>query len=182
MADGTLCMLAYTCADEAPIPEPMITETTPSHGPHDITGGSFGFKLVGDNIDFTVKARYMHTDGRQDQSLHYYHAYAIRDRIDLSRLPFTNSPRIACPTDSSMIRSMALEMLPSSVDNAALSKNISILVSRVLVDNLPFFKEAFSDVVMWHIEHKHSDEMCRKSEVVSVFLSMVLLEIVTDAE
>ena len=102
----------------------------------------------------------MRTDGRQDQSLHYYHAYVIRDRIDLSRLPFTNS----------------------SVDNAALSKNISILVSRVLIDNLPFFKEAFSDVVMWHIEHKHSDEMCRKSEVVSVFLSMVLLEIVTDAE
>ena len=85
MADGTLCMLAYTCADEAPIPEPMITETTPSHGPHDITGGSFGFKLVGDNIDFTVKARYMRTDGRQDQSLHYYSTIMhMRSGIELT--------------------------------------------------------------------------------------------------
>lgn len=143
----------------------MVTETT---CPGDITEGSFGYKLVGDNIDFTVRARYMRTDGRQDQSLHYYHAYAIRDRIDLSRFPFHLS-RITHPTDSSTLRSMALEMLPSSVDNAALSKNIAILVSRVLVESLPFFKSTFSDVVMWHIEHKHSDEMCRKSEVVSVF-------------
>lgn len=159
----------HACIDETPIPEPMITETIPSHGPDDITEGSFGFKLVGDNIDFTVRARYMRTDGRQDQSLHYYHAYAIRDRIDLSRFSQFNSPRMTHPTDPSTLRSMALEMLPSPVDNDALSKNITILVSRVLVENLPFFKSAFSDVVMWHMEHKHSDEMCRKSEVVSVF-------------
>ena len=158
----------YACfiyhAEETPIPEPMVTETT---CPLTINEGCFGYKIVGDNIDFTVRARYMRTDGRQDQSLHYYHTYAIRDRIDLSRFPF-HFPKIPHPTNSSTLRSLALEMLPSSSDNTALSNNIAILVSRVLVENLSFFKSTFSDVVKWHIEHKHSDEMCKKSEIVSI--------------
>ena len=136
-----------------------------------IGGGTFGYKLVGDNIDFTVKARYMRTDGRQDQSLHFFHSYAIRDRIDLSKFPFQSSPRVTHPTSFSNFETMALEMLPSSLDDVTLSKNIATIVSRVLFENMPFFKSTFKDVVTWHIQHKHYEDMSKKSEVVS-FKSM----------
>ncbi len=41
------------------------------------------FKLVGDNIDKEVKPRDMRSD-HQTKSLHYFHSYAVLDRIDLS--------------------------------------------------------------------------------------------------
>ena len=46
-----------------------------------------GYKIVGDNIDKTVKARYMRTGSHRNQSLHYFHSLALRSRIDFSHLP-----------------------------------------------------------------------------------------------
>ncbi len=40
------------------------------------------FKIVGDNIDKNVKPRDMRSD-YQTRSLHYFHAYAVRDRLNL---------------------------------------------------------------------------------------------------
>jgi L1 cell adhesion molecule like protein len=42
-----------------------------------------GFKLVGDNLDKNLRPRHQ-TSGRQTQSLHLFHYYAVHDRIDLS--------------------------------------------------------------------------------------------------
>ena len=39
-----------------------------------------GFKIVGDNIDKTVRPRHMRSD-RQAESLHYFHSYAVKDRV-----------------------------------------------------------------------------------------------------
>lgn len=36
----------------------------------------YTFKLCGDNIDKTVKRRYMHSD-KGNLSLHYFHSYAV---------------------------------------------------------------------------------------------------------
>ena len=41
-----------------------------------------GFKLVGDNLDKTVKPHYIRMN-RQNHSLNYFHAFAVKDRIDL---------------------------------------------------------------------------------------------------
>ena len=43
----------------------------------------FGLKIVGDNVAKSVKPRLMQTD-RQNQSFHYFHLYAVRDRINLT--------------------------------------------------------------------------------------------------
>ena len=43
------------------------------------------YKLVGDNIDKVVKPRHMRIDS-QSRSLHYFHFYAVKDRIDFSHL------------------------------------------------------------------------------------------------
>ena len=46
------------------------------------------FKLVGDNIDKNVKARYLRSD-HGNSSLHYFHSFAVKDRIDFSHLSST---------------------------------------------------------------------------------------------
>ena len=51
----------------------------------------FGLKIVGDNVDKTVKPRHMQSD-RQNQSLHYFHLYAVCDRINLTDASETPRP------------------------------------------------------------------------------------------
>ena len=67
-----------------------ITETsgpTPSSSPLVPTQPTLvtwkGFKLVGDNIDKNVRRRHQ-TVEKQTQSLHYFHYYAVKDRVDLT--------------------------------------------------------------------------------------------------
>ena len=40
------------------------------------------FKIVGDNVDKNVKPRFMHIHS-QTRSLHYFHAYAVKDHLNL---------------------------------------------------------------------------------------------------
>ena len=89
-----------------------------------------GYKLVGDNIDKGVKARFMRVEKHCGQSLHYFHFCAIQNRIDFGNysdvLPHT------C-LDSPNIRALCL--LPSDEDDNALANNFAILVSTILFDN-----------------------------------------------
>lgn len=62
---------------------------------------------------------------------------------------------------------LALSLLPSPEDDDTIRKNICILISRILYNNLDFFKTAFDGVVEWHIEHSYYKEMSTKSDVVS---------------
>ena len=125
------------------------------------SNGVFAYKLVGDNIDITVTARYMRPE-LQNQSLHYFYSFAILDRVNLSG--FSNHFPATC-TDSPL--NTALSLLPSVENDEKLLHNIAILISRVLVTHMPFFQFAFNDVTTWHIHHKFYKEMSKKSEVVS---------------
>ncbi len=121
-----------------------------------------GFKLVGDNIDMRVRARYMRKEEYRDQSLHYFHSFAVQNRIDHSN--YSDEHPDTC-LDSPQRRAKSL--LPSKEDDATLRDNIATLVSRVLVDNMPFFHHTFNDVVTWHMKHQYYPEMSSKSVVVS---------------
>lgn len=121
-----------------------------------------GYKLVGDNIDKGTKARYMRNDKYRDQSLHYFNFLAVQNRID-----FTDYPDIQPDTCLDHPERRAKFLLPSQQDDATLRRNISILVSRVLAEHMPFFKYTFEDVVDWHIQHQYYSEMSSKSVVVS---------------
>ena len=120
-------------------------------------------KLVGDNIDLSVKALYMRMEGSRNQSLHYFHSFAVFDRVDFSQLPdvfpYTclNNPK-----------QLALTMLPSHRDDETLTLLFETHVSCVLCKRIPFFKYTFDDIVEWHNCHRHYDEMSMKSDVVSV--------------
>ena len=74
------------------------------------------FKLCGDNIDKSVKRRYMRCD-KGNQSLHYFHFYAALDRIDLSGLSDEILP--GCLPDPEEIAS---SLLSSVLDDTIVSK------------------------------------------------------------
>lgn len=95
-----------------------------------------GYKLVGDNIDKNVRPRHMRQD-RQTLSMHYYHSYAVRDRVNVSGLSdarpsLKNTPLLSVPVT---------DVLPSDSDHKNLMHNFALLVSRHLVDHLHHFKE-----------------------------------------
>lgn len=101
-------------------------------------------------------------DHRND-SLHFFHCCAVQDRVNFSHLSFRQQfTCFNCP------EKMALELLPSVECDTELLSNIVILVSRIIVEYMPFFKFALSDVVTWHLQHEYYTEMNTKSEVVCI--------------
>ena len=120
------------------------------------------YKLVGDNLDLTVKARYMRIDGQKDQSLHYFHHMSVCDRIEFSHLPISRAH--TCLNSPS---NLAVSLLPDVKSDESLISDLSVLVSRIIVTHLSYFNFTFSDVVKWHLEHQYYKEMSKQSTVVS---------------
>ncbi len=141
----------------------LITRTEQFEAPYKPRG----YRLCGDNIDKTVRPRYMRSD-RGNQSLHYFHFYAVENRVDVSQ--FSDSP-----VDQVLsLEVMASRMLPSIADDSELKRNMAVLVSRVLVSHMKIFNFACTDVVNRHIQHQFSKEMSQKSVVVSMQIAQRL--------
>lgn len=121
--------------------------------------GWFGFKIVGDNIDKAIKPRH-ETIHRHGQSLHYFHSFAVLDRIDFSFLS-------AEPSQLDPTLFPAEMLLPSSEELDGIKKSFSILIARILAKHVPEFAD-FQDSVVEHIPHKYSSEMEERSHVVCV--------------
>ena len=100
---------------------------------------------------------------RKLELIHYFHIYAVADRIDFSHLSKSVIPTQQCDPEQ-----VALSLLPSPEDDLAIRENICVLMSRVLFDNVAFFNLSFDGVINWHIEHEYYKEMSTKSDVVSV--------------
>ena len=131
--------------------------------------GQTMYRLCGDNIDKTVKPRYMRSDTHKTESIHYFHSYAVANRVDFSDL----SERTP-PLPSVDLWQLASSLLPSPDDDATMRNNFATHVSRVLVNNIDFFKVTFDGVVDWHIKHQFYEQMSEKSDVVS-FSSICIL-------
>ena len=78
-------------------------------------------KLVGNNLDKEVVPREMLSD-YQKCSLHYFYAYAVKDRIDLSEI----SDQKVQPDFQSI---QLTELLPTGDDEDTLRRNCTILMS-----------------------------------------------------
>ena len=115
------------------------------------------FKIVGDNIDKDIKPRHMRSD-YQTRSLHYFHSYAVRDRLNLDS--YDDS---ASAPDQSLVN---LELLlPSPDDKQVTRHNMAILIARTLKK----YFSTYGKELERHITHEFSDEMAQKSVVVSCF-------------
>ena len=122
------------------------------------------YKRVGDNIDKSVRARYLRFDvGYKNRSLHYFHYYAVLNWIDFSGIPDVHPH--TCHNSPQQI---AVSLLPSADDDSILKHLFATHVSRVLCTHMPFFKSSFRDVAEWHIKHHYYSEMSTKSHVVCV--------------
>ena len=125
-----------------------------------------GFKLVGDNIDKTIKPRDMRLN-KQATSLHYFNVYAVKDRIDFSHL--SSNATIIFPDDITYD-----PFYPSSEDDNGLIHNFETLVTRILVQYVPGL-QLISSKVNCHIEHKYSKQMSQKSKVVRLNFDVITL-------
>lgn len=101
--------------------------------------------------------------------MHYFNLYAVKDRIPIDH-PLTLLLHSHNPHDASL----SSLILPSAADDASMSTNMSILISRIVAKHMPFFKTSFEDVVEWHIDHPFKAEMSRKSEIVGIILCGLL--------
>lgn len=117
-----------------------------------------GFKIVGDNLDKTVRPRRQRFDERT-KSLHYFNTMAILDRVDMSKF---SDERSAFSHSSFSLESL----LPQPEDLAEITANFGVLIGRVLVKHVPALK-CLNSVVKQHIEHQYYKEMSSKSTVVS---------------
>ncbi len=95
------------------------------------------------------------------ESIHYFHSYAVADRID-----FTTLSDQVIPTLQRNAKQVALSLLPTPEDDLAIRENI---ISTILYENINL---CFDGVVDWHIKHQFYDEMSTKSKVVSILIVM----------
>ena len=112
--------------------EPLIQQSasaTPCQPPSRWSG----FKIVGDNLDKSIKPSHMRSDC-QAKSLHYFNSIAVKDHVDLSHL-YDIPPSGPAPS----LKSMLQNLLPSTADNHILRDNFAIHISRILAENMPFF-------------------------------------------
>lgn len=132
-----------------------------------ITPQSFSFKLVGDNIDKGVKPRFIRAEKFANRSLHYFHSFAVLNRVDFSHLSDAVPDNAHIDTFE-----MASSLLPSREDDKALRELFIIHVSRVLATHMEFFKFSFDGIIQWHLKHKYNEEMARKSTVVCLLMDI----------
>ena len=81
-----------------------------------------GYKFVGDNIDKNVRPRFQRQEAR-GQSFHHFHGYAVRDRVDLSKL--SDKPPAHTTPEPSIL-------LPSQTDLNCLKEELTILIARYI--------------------------------------------------
>ena len=123
------------------------------------------YLIVGDNLNKTINPRYM-TFEHQCQSLHYFHSYAVLDRV--------NCADLSSDVPVGDVKSLSFAaFLPTPEDCSVIRYNYSVLLGRVLVEKLSFFKK-FRDCIPKHIIHEHSLEMKKKSTVVSTYSKYLL--------
>ena len=100
----------------------MQTENDDSHQPplQAENGNWNGYKFVGDNIDKSVKPSRQRAELR-GHSLHYFHGYAVKDRINLSTLSDDKPPYKEPDPEV---------LLPSHDDISSYRDDLEMLVAR----------------------------------------------------
>ena len=108
----------------APVPSPLSDveplEEVSQDEADDAQKEWCGFKIVTDNVDFTITPSYQRMD-KPKKSLHYVHSYAVKDRVNMSNL--SDIPPEACDH-------VASDLLPTSSDISSIKEEFCILLSR----------------------------------------------------
>jgi hypothetical protein len=112
----TVCDETHATTDNvAPVTTMILTQAQAKDPPF--------FKIVGDNIDKTVKPR-EETSDNHNKSLHYFHSYAVRDRTNAYGLE--DNPHLPNIEDINI-----LDVLQTDDDRNILKKNMSIIAGKL---------------------------------------------------
>lgn len=120
---------------------------------------------MGDNIDFEIHAR-MQSKDHSNQSVHWTHQYAVKDRVIDRMLETRHRQKAVCDIQLT-------ELLPDENTCARLQKRWAVLVSRVVTSYLTEFKFLQREVVR-HIPHQYSHQMSQKSDIVCIIENKLL--------
>ena len=82
-------------------------------------GSQCGFVIVGDNIDKNIRPS-LQREGRKTLSLHYFHSYAVKNRLDITSFSDESPAAVISPEG----------ILPSFEDFQSLLNDFEVLVSR----------------------------------------------------
>lgn len=105
-----------------------------------------------------VKARYQ-SKKCNNKSLHYFNSYAVKDRVAAKGLSTLRPHKLIDELQMD-------EFLPTATVQEDIIADLAHIVPRVIVHHLKPYKE-FKMAVVYHIPHEHTNEMSRKSEIVS---------------
>ena len=104
----------------------------------------FSCRIVGDNWDLEVKARYQ-TKSQTNKSFHYFHAYAVKDRV------VANGMDNKEPQKS--IDEIEMQFLPMPEVQEAIASDLTSIIPRVILKYLkPYSK--FKGASIYHIPHQ----------------------------
>lgn len=115
-----------------------------------------GFAIAFDNIDGRRERKHM-TKDNQNLDFHWVNHKVIMNRVSGNGLG-TSERDIGAVSN--------IKFLPTIQDQKLQRHNYTVLVSRILVENLQCFS-FLKNVCIYHIPHKYSKEMAKKSETVS---------------
>ena len=117
----------------------------------------FSCRIVGDNWDLEVKARYQ-TKSQTNKSLHHFHAYAVKDRVVANGMD-NKEPQ------KSIDEIEMQEFLPTPEVQEAIASDLTSIIPRVILKYLKPYNK-FKGASIYHIPHQYSREMQEKSDVV----------------
>ena len=90
-----------------------------------------GYQIIGDNVDFLVKAKHM-SSTKQNESVHWFNLNGILDRV--TGQEYSNEKLI-----KSISKVENIDFLPSAKENQDLLHDLIPLLSRVVVYRIPAF-------------------------------------------
>ena len=100
---------------------------------------------------------------KQSSMLNYFHIYGVKSRLVIN----TPQPILRGPSYGEFLCLGLEDILPTLSDKQQLEENYIILFARVLCGYVPFFKKNFAECIPVHIHHQYSEEMSKKSDIVS---------------
>ena len=115
------------------------------------------YAIIWDNTQKMVQARNQSKESTNKMLL-WANSYAARNRVtvDIPDVIGSTIPALEIPVSS---------FFPSIDDTSFLRHRMSVIISRIIVEHVPFFSD-ISHLVDWHIEHQYSDESSLKTELV----------------
>lgn len=117
----------------------------------------FSCRIVGDNWDLEVKARYQ-TKSQTNKSLHYFHAYAVKDRVVANGMD-NKEPQ------KSIDEIEMQEFLPTPEVQEAIASDLTNIIPRVISKYLKPYNK-FKGASTYHTS---TQERCRKNQKWYVF-------------